>query len=56
MENTQNLKERWVKLNNEYDILILNILDNKKVDLEKIKKMQKELFELEVEIFNIIKN
>jgi hypothetical protein len=47
----EELKLKWISLNEEYDKIILAILGGEKdFDVTKVKKMQKELFELEQEI------
>lgn len=48
------LKSKWVKLNKKYDNFIIDIFNNKNVDLSSLKKMQKELFDIENKIFNSI--
>jgi hypothetical protein len=50
----EELKSKWIKLNKKYDDLILDIFENKDVKLSLLKKMQKELFDIENEIFDLI--
>jgi hypothetical protein len=56
----EEIKNKWVKLNEEYDNLILSILNEKVIlsdsEMVNIKKMQNELYDLESLIFNQIQN
>ena len=45
------LKQQWIALDDVYDGLMLDMLNGKDVNQTKMKEMQKELFALEVEIF-----
>ena len=45
------LKQQWIALDDIYDGLMLDILNEKDVNHAEMKEMQKELFALEVRIF-----
>jgi hypothetical protein len=52
----ENIRERWMILNRDYDQEIQEMLDSENFlltesHLQKLKSMQKELFEVEQEIF-----
>lgn len=59
--NFEEAGKRWEDLNEEYDSLIQDFINNPKQEFspEKIvnmKQMQKELFELEEKIFEVIES
>lgn len=54
-EEFQNIGKEWKRLNAEYDSYVEAFIDDmKKDDIEKLKQMQQDLFNLEVQLFAIM--
>ena len=60
-QRTQEIGSEWKRLNEEYDNLILELIDSPdptplpQEKLEGLKKMQEVLFNVEVELFKVLK-